>query len=409
MLTGKYSHNNGGEGFFHLRHKSIPILPEVLREASYKVGILGKLEHSTPYGEFEWDMAYDMEAMGYGRNPEVYRQHVRKFICDSLQADKPFFLMANSHDPHRPFYGNDKPEWYEAGKYPKASVPSRVFSPEDFAVPGFLPDLPAVRLEISEYYSSVRRCDDTVGAILEVLEEAGCADNTIVVFLSDNGMAFPFAKTNCYLNSTRTPWIMSWPEKITPGTCELDHFISGVDLMPTLLAAAGIENVPEMDGNSFLPLLLGDKQAGREYVFTQFHQTAGKRNYPMRCVQNKQFGYIFNPWSDGIKEFKNESQSGRTMKAMSEAAEASDEIAARVQLFLYRVPEEFYDFRNDPDALENLIEHPDYQDKIDKLRRELENWMEKTGDPALEAFRLRDSREKLDCFLKRMSHEIGGA
>ncbi len=407
MMTGRYSHNNGGEGFFHLRHPSIPILPEVMREANYNVGILGKLGHSTPYGEFEWDMTYDMEDMGYGRNPEVYRQRTREFISGSIESGRPFFLMANSHDPHRPFYGNDNPEWYEEGEYPKASIPSKVFKPEEVVTPGFLPDLPNVRLEISEYYSSVRRCDDTVGTILEELDKAGCADNTIVIFLSDNGMAFPFSKTNCYLNSTRTPWIMRWPEKIAPGAYEQNHFIAGVDLMPTLLDAAGID-LPDMDGNSFLPLLLGDEQGNREYVYTQFHQTAGKRNYPMRCIQNKQFGYIFNPWSDGLKEFKNESQSGRTMNAMTEAAEDSEDIAARVQLFLYRVPEEFYDFRNDPDALVNLIDYPDYQDEINKLREELENWMLKTGDPALEAFRLRNSREKLDCFLKQMSSDIGG-
>jgi len=85
-------------------------------------------------------------------------------------------------------------------------------------VPGFLPDIPDVRKEIAQYYCSVRRCDDTVGAVMRALRESGNAKNTLVMFLSDNGMALPFSKTNCYLHSTRTPWIASWP---TPATIRL--------------------------------------------------------------------------------------------------------------------------------------------------------------------------------------------
>ena len=112
-----------------------------------------------------------------------------------MDGGRPFFLMANSHDPHRPFYGNDKAEWYDELD-PPARPPSRTFEPDEVVIPGFLPDLPEVRLEIAEYYNSVRRCDDTVGRLLDVLDEAGVAENTLVMFLSDNGMAFPFAKTN---------------------------------------------------------------------------------------------------------------------------------------------------------------------------------------------------------------------
>ena len=120
----------------------------------------------------------------------------------------------------------------------------------------------------------------------------------------------------------------------------------------------------------------------------------------MRCVQSRRFGYIFNPWSDGIKEFRNESQQGRTYKAMAKAAEDDEAIAARVQLFRFRVPEELYDFENDPDGLHNLIANPEYQSEIRKMRALLRKEMKRTDDPALTAFDQRDDQTALDQFMK---------
>lgn len=408
IMTGRYPHRSGGEGFFNLRVPNVPILPELLRNAGYSVGILGKVGHSTPYAEFEWDMNYDQAELGQGRNPEIYRRYASEFMRGAKHSKKPFFLMLNSHDPHRPFFGNDKPSWYEGKDAPLAVPPSRVFKPNEVTVPGFLADLPDVRLEISEYYSSVRRCDDTVGAALEALSEAKAEDNTIVIFLSDNGMAFPFSKTNCYLHSTKTPFIARWPGTIEQGSVDSEHFVSGIDLMPTLLEAAGIDAPSGMDGRSFLPVLRSEKQDGREFVFTQFHQVAGKRNYPMRCVQNRRFGYIFNPWSNGERIFKNESQAGRTMNAMREAAENDQRVAERVELFLKRVPEEFYDFENDPDALNNLIDDERYSAEVGELQSALERWMEETADPALDVFRNRNSPEALERFMESTTESIGG-
>ncbi|MDE2741888.1 MAG: sulfatase-like hydrolase/transferase [Gemmatimonadota bacterium] len=151
-------------------------------------GFLGKVPHSTPYQTFQWDMARDQSHLGQGRNPEVYYQYAKGFVQDAIAGDRPFFLMANSHDPHRPFYGNDKPEWYSELN-PPAVPPSRIFAPEEVIVPGFLPDIPDVRLEIAEYYNSVRRCDDTVGRLLDVLDEMGVAENTLVMLIDDPNYA----------------------------------------------------------------------------------------------------------------------------------------------------------------------------------------------------------------------------
>jgi N-sulfoglucosamine sulfohydrolase len=388
-MTGRYPHRSGGEGFHKLQKPGIPILPALLRENGYLVGLFGKEPHCTPYADFQWDTPA-RTPLGSGRNPRLYAEHAKRFFTRAKEAGKPFFLMANSHDPHRPFYGNDK--W----KYDKPDgrqAPSRVFKPEEIVVPGFLPDIPGVRLEISEYYSSVRRCDDTVGALLAALDGSGMADRTIVMFLSDHGMPLPFAKTNVYFHSTRTPWIVRWPGEVKPGSVQSDHFISGIDLMPTLLDLLGIDPPEGLDGFSFKPLLFGGTQEGRDMVFTQFHQTAARRRYPMRAVENARFRYIYNPWSDGERVFRNESQAGRSMRAMLAAGKSDRAIDARCRLFLYRVPEEFYDVRDDPDALNNLIDDPRYQAELDRMRQTLADWMRRSRDPALQPFENRGSEE----------------
>jgi len=207
------------------------------------------------------------------------------------------------------------------------------------------------------------------------------------MFLSDNGMAFPFSKTNCYLNSTRTPWIVTWPGRVKPGVVDTEHFISGIDYMATVLDAVDLPRPGGMDGFSFLPVLGGQSQTGRDKVFTEFHQTSARRRYPMRCVQDRRFGYLFNPWSDGQRVFRNESQSGLTFKAMQAAAEDDDAIEKRVALFLYRVVEEFYDLENDPDAVE-------------RLRRALAERMKSTGDPAWQALENRQDPVALARFME---------
>lgn len=398
LMTGRYPHRNGAEGFEPI-NTNVPTLQEKLHEAGYLNGILGKVKHLVPADKFKWDLVKDSRELGWGRDPRLYYKFARSFFQQAASESRPFFLMANSHDPHRPFHSSKQEQNRFAKALKDIPKPSRVYQRDEIQVPGFLPDLPEVRKEIAQYYSSVRRCDDTVGAVMRALRESGQAKNTLTMFLSDNGMALPFSKTNCYLHSTRTPWIVSWPGKVKPGSVDKRHFISAIDFMPTVLDAAGQAQPKGIDGFSFLPVLFGQKQAGRDKVFTQFHQTSARRRYPMRCVQNHRFGYIFNPWSDGKRVFKNESQSGLTFKAMQAAAETNPKVAARVRLFQYRVVEEFYDFANDADALHSLIDDVKYKKDIEMMRKELLEWMKRTSDPALEALRNRKSPEVLKKFM----------
>ena len=401
-MTGRYPHNSGALGFNTI-NRGVPTLPETLKANGYLTGILGKTEHVVPSRKQAFDYKRGRNEMKNGRSAVLYRKFAGEFFQKAKESRQPFFFMVNAHDPHRPF-DNRKPadkrnvapqdgdkkraknnrKKRRGGPYP---APSRIYQPDEIVVPAFLPDLPPIREELAQYYSSVRRADDVVGVILASLKTAGFADNTIVMCKSDHGIAVPFAKTNVWRNSTRTPWIVRCPGVVKPESHDTKHLIAGVDFAPTILDALHIAPMNGMDGHSFLPVLKGQTQAGREYVFTHINTIASKRSYPMRSVQTARYGLIWNGWSDGKTTFKNESQAGLTWRAMVAAAKTDPKIAARVKHFAYRVPLEFYDYQQDPDALHNLIADPEMKLHVYSLTAELLLHMQATNDPQFAAFK----------------------
>lgn len=385
--TGLLSHNSGAMGFMKAK-PGTPDVSSTFQKAGYLTGILGKVGHSTPTTTMRWDYSFDQKDLGNGRDPEAYYQRCVAFFKRCAEEEKPFYFMVNSHDPHRPYCN---PEKLTRG----AAMPSRVYRPDEVVVPGFLPDLPGVRAELAHYQNSTRRLDDTFGRVMRALEESGAAENTVVVFMSDNGIAVPFAKCNTWYHSARTPFLVRWPGHVKAGARDLTHFVSGVDLLPTFLEITGVAGPAQLDGRSILPLLRGGDQKGRDVMFTQIDSKAGDDGVPMRCVQDARYAYIYNPFSDGKHVYRNNNE-GLTFAAMAEAAKADADIAARIELFRYRVPEEFYDLRNDPDCLHNLIGHTDHQAAIGDYRGRLEDWMKRTGDPMLEALRNKQDRSRVD-------------
>jgi N-sulfoglucosamine sulfohydrolase len=392
IATGLYSHRSGAMGFMKAR-EGTPDIVTTFQKAGYRAGILGKVGHSTPTESIRWDYQFDQRDLGNGRNPAIYYQRCRTFFEGCRKDGAPFYFMVNSHDPHRPFCNPDK-------LMPGAAMPSKTYGPADVPVPGFLPDLPGVRQELSQYLNSARRLDDTFGTVMQALEESGYAEETLVVFLSDNGIAVPFAKCNTWFHSTRTPLLVRWPPVVKPGSEDREHFVSGVDLFPTFLEAAGVKGPPALDGRSFVPLLRGQPQDGRDCVFTQIDRKADGDAVPMRCIQDGHYGYIYNPFSDGTHRYRNNNE-GQCMRAMEAAARDDPAVAARIRLFRYRVPEELYDLPKDPDCLKNLIDGPDHRAPLQAMRTRLESWMEQTGDPMLEAFRNRSDRNAVDAVLRK--------
>ena len=412
LMTGRYPHRSGAIGFVPV-NKDCPTLEESLKAAGYDLGTLGKVGHLAPPEKFPWDYKQGADDLGMGRDPALYYKYTKEFLEKAKSDHKPFFLMANSHDPHRPFAGSlgdvkananpgarlpaDAVERHGDGVRPAVHpAPTRIYKPEEVDRPRFPPDLPEVREELAQYCSSAHRCDETVGEVLKALKESGMEDNTVVIFLSDNGMSFPFAKSNCYLTSTRTPLIVRWPGQHQARHGRPRGFRRRIDFMPTVLDIVNLPQPAGMDGRSYMPLLKGEKQEGRDHVFTVYNENAAHQTFTMRCYQDKHFGYIYNPWSDGKKEYHADNITGLTFPAMQKAAKENTDIANRVELCLHRVPEEFYDMEHDPACLHNLIAEPEYQEQIKQFRTTMVTWMHDTQDPQEPLFRERMKKDPAD-------------
>jgi len=398
MLTGLYPHNNGTEGFQRI-HPGTETLPAHLNEAGYLCGIVGKPLRQQD--QLRWSVTYRWQGTGdenlWGRDPAKYREFAASFFKMANVSQQPFFLMANSHDPHTPYKG-------EGAGHPNFEYDdsSRTFQPEEVRVPGFLPDLPEVRQEMADYCGAVRRLDDTVGAVLDELDEAGLADDTIVIFLSDNGISMPYGKATCYPEGTRTPLIVRWPGHVKEGAVDREHMVSTVDLLPTILEALELPLAQAVDGSSFLPLLRGEKQDNRDAVLTQFHHVHGERPYPSRSLITKEHAYIFNAWSNGERRKKAGPLGGPTAEAMRLAAKTDPQMAERVRHLDYATVEEFYDLKDDPYCLNNLVSENagDTNEDLERLRKEMRNWLVKYNDPILTAFDDRNSPEALEKWME---------
>jgi N-sulfoglucosamine sulfohydrolase len=401
MFSGRYPHNNRIEGFYQVRDVNWPHLSDLMKAAGYYTGIRHKVTHSTPYSPYPgWDVVLDTMPDGtalHQKNPESYYVCTRRGIAEAKRAGKPFCLNLNISDPHKPFYA-------EGGR-PDPHKPSRVFTAAEVPVPGFLFDDPKVREELAEYYSSVRRADDSLGGILRALRESGEEERTLIFFLSDHGMPLPFAKTQLYFHSTRTPWMVRWPGVTKPGGIDDRHLVSGVDLLPTLLEVVGVPPPPGMDGRSFAPVLRGETQAGRDYIVAEYNENSGGFRHPMRTIITRDYGYLFNPWSNGTRVMSTATRGTVTFRRMQELAKTDPALAARLDLFEHRVPEELYHYAADPDARQNLVASPAHRAERDRLIGLLDAWMVRTRDPMLAVFRDRASPATREAYMQAVEQE----
>ena len=401
MWSGRYPHNNGVEGFYQVPNIDYPVLCDLAQQAGYFTAIRHKVSHSTPYSPYGWDLILDTSTASgspHVKDAASYGASTTEAIAAARAANKPFCVLINISDPHKPFYGEVR-----GGVDPH--VPSQVYSAAEVPVPGFLPNDPVVRQELARYYSSVRRADDGVGHVLRALADSGAESETIVVFLSDHGMPLPFAKTQLYHHSTRTPLMIRWPGVTQPGSLDEQHMVSAVDLLPTLLEMLDQPLPQGLDGRSFAPLLRGQTQSGRDQVFKEYNENSGGKRNPMRAVQTREYLYVFNPWSDGQRPMATATNGTDTYRRMKQLAASDPAIAARLQVADYRQLEELYHVASDPDCLENLIDHPEHTTTAEQLRGQLAEWMQTTGDPLAEVLAHRQQPQLIAQFMSHTQAE----
>ena len=402
MFSGLISHNNKVEGFYKVTDPGWPHMVDLLKDAGYYAGIRGKVTHSSPYQPYDWDE--DLTTLEDGSKAHIkdaksYGESTARGIANAKKQGKPFFLSVNISDPHKPFWSQVR----GGGEDPYK--PSRIFTADEVPVPGFLFEDEAVREELALYYSSVRRADDCLNQVLRALKKSGEWDNTMIIFLSDHGMPLPFAKTQLYHHSTRTPLMVRVPGVTKAGSVDKRHMVSVLDLLPTVMDALGVKKPARLDGRSFYPVLKGEKQAGRDYIIKQYHENSGRSRDPMRAIQTKTHLYLFNPWSNGKRVFATATNGTDTCKRMIELAKNDKAMNERLNLYRYRVPQELYQVKRDPDCLQNLIGSSNNQEVKNKLQKLLEEWMVKTGDPILECFRKREDPAFVEAYVQKLESE----
>ncbi len=367
VLTGQTPHRlESGGNLWSQLPKKFEVYPDILEAAGYSVG----------YARKGWGPG-TIEGAGRERNPAGPQENdFRKFLQSVSDDDAPFCYWWGSHEPHRAYkLGSGR----EAGLDMDAVV-----------VPPPLPDAPEVRSDILDYYLEVQMYDSQVGDLLEALEAAGRAENTLVVMTSDNGMPFPRCKANLYEYGTHMPLVVRWLARAEGGR-QADDFITFDDFAPTFLEAAGLEPLPEMTGRSFLDLLTGQTPSGpaRDIVFLERERHASVRepnlSYPCRAIRTTEYLYIWNltpnRWPAGDPERYGDIDGGPSKDYMMEHR---DDPAVRPLFelaFGMRPEEELYDLRNDPGELTNVADDLRHADAKKSLRAELEKWMADTADP----------------------------
>ena len=284
---------------------------------------------------------------------------------------QPFYAQVNIFEPHR---GRPPEIWSFTDELP---AQERI-DPAAVKLPSYYPDDPVVRKDWAGYLDAIELLDNKVGETLKAIDEQGLRDNTVVAFYRDHGRAMPRDKQFLYDGGIRIPLIIRWPGELEPGSVS-DELVQTIDLSASSLNIAGIERPEHMEGRIFL----GDGQdPARDYIVAardRCDETVDR----IRCVRNKRYKYIRNfmperPYMQ-LNRYKETSYpSWRQLKRLHAAGKLTPEQG----LFLSerRPEEELYDTVADPDEVHNLASSEEHREALERMRNELNEWIESTGD-----------------------------
>lgn len=352
ILTGRYPHATGAEDLHMPMPAKYITVAGHLREAGYFTGHMQKA-HEGPHSDrqFQW---YDA---GLGALPAFL----------DAAGDRPFFLWVAFDDPHRP---------YQDDTIAAPHDPSRV------AVPPYMADTPASRQDLARYFDEIGRMDAVIARFMRTLADRSLDEDTLIVFLSDNGAPFPREKGTVYDSGVRTPLIFRWPGVVPAGTRH-DGLMSVIDLAPTFLALAGIDAPADMQGES---IAAGLRDPATLPATLRRAAAFSERNWHdcdehIRSVRSERFRLIHNAYIDLPFGSPADVSASPSWQALYEHKRAGRLTPAQRLLFEVPRPEiEFYDTEQDPYEIHNLASRPEYTGAIAEHYALLSDWQEATGD-----------------------------
>jgi len=195
------------------------------------------------------------------------------------------------------------------------------------------------------YTETVMGIDDSVGAVLDFLDANNLAEDTLIIYMGDNGFSFGehglIDKRHFYEESAKVPFLIRWPSQLEGGNA-IDALIQNIDVAPTILEAAGLQTPAHMQGSSLVPLLARNEIPWRDKIFYEYYWEMDFPQTPtMFGVRTDRYKYIRY---HGIWDTN-----------------------------------EFYDLQNDPNEMQNLIDAPEHQERIETFAADIYNWLEETG------------------------------
>jgi len=385
ILTGMHNHANGTYGHTHGKHHfscfdEVRTLPAMMKDGGYRTGREGK-QHYAPDRLFPFDQGHPNGT--FGRDDVRMAEACREFV----RGEDPFFLYWCSHNPHRASVVEDHPLRPNSFGNPPASFAGDAehrYSEDEVICPPFLPDTPEVRAELAQYYQSISRLDRGVGRLISVLREEGKYDETAIIYVSDNGAAFPEAKTTLYEPGMRLPCIVKSPLHHSRGT-SCDGLITWLDLLPTILELAGIdgEETDALHGRSFAGIIdTASPQDWREEIYASHTFHSVTNYYPMRVVRTKRYKFIYNiAWKLDYSFAADLWSSASWQSALRGGLRKFG--ARSVDAYLHRPRFELYDLEADPDETRNLAGDPRHRSLVESFSQKLRQFQRETGDPWL--------------------------
>ena len=376
FLTGRYPSQNGQIGLathkFEMYEKFASI-PSLLKQAGYTTGLIGKL-HVNPESAFPFDFR-SIRGANFGagqRDMKKYAAAAATFFASA--EEKPFFLSINYPDAHFPLHRQDH------------GLPEKPLTGKDVKpLPWVGADSPRLREFTADYYNCIARLDAGVAMLLEALLKSGKADNTLIIYIGDHGAQFSRGKCGVYESSLRVPMIVSWPGHTKAGTVSRP-LVSTVDILPTILKAAGLDIPEALPGIALQDLLAGRQDGGHTYIYGMTTGAAPGIHHIQFSIRGQRRRLVYTPFHGRENRFAKAylTQFNAHFAAgtrVAEIAAAPPVVQAAYKDFLNPPEYELYDLKHDPYELNNLADDPAHQDEKLRLIAALKEFQSQHNDP----------------------------
>lgn len=369
MFTGLMPFRNGA----HSNHSGVTpgtkSLVHYLHPLGYRVALGGKL-HIGPEEVFPFEKIANTNVREPGTEgkPGIHYDlnlgPINSWLAGQ-KKNKPFLLVVGEHSPHVvwPYDAQYDPE--------KVNIPSKHI------------DTRETRESRARYYTDITKMDENFGKILKSLEQHDLSDNTVVIFVSDQGPQWPFGKWSLYDEGVQVPLLIRWKGKAEKGK-STNVMVSLVDLLPTFIEIAGGKAPEDIDGKSFLPVLTGNRNLHRKEIFAS-HTGDGEMNRsPSRMLRTQHFKYILNlapeiKYTTHMDRVKREGVN-EYWESWRDKSFTEKHAAAVLWRYHNRPVEEFYELKSDPEEIQNLAADPKYSEKLKDFRKQMNSWRAQQGD-----------------------------